>query len=197
MSEEWPDALYDENEWPDLIRKPGFYGSGGAVYIDGLYLGECDEFELELSSDALTTDIIPAGDLPLTKGAQMTPETKTTAAPNAEGRSTSASTNPPSTNPPSTNPPSTNQQPPAESTPPAEYTATGKEFTAWFNDKVRQLTNPTITLGTKTATAVKLHPDGRLECALHGEGSAEAQHFVAFNAQYLEQLMRKIAAIGL
>jgi hypothetical protein len=76
------------------------------------------------------------------------------------------------------------------------YRAVGETFTGWFNDKVRQLTNPTLNLGTKTATVVKLHPDGRLECRLHFEDSSEAQHFVAFEPQYLDQLSKRIAAIG-
>jgi hypothetical protein len=76
------------------------------------------------------------------------------------------------------------------------YRAVGETFTDWFNGKVRQLTNPTISLGTKTATVVGLRPDGRLECSLHGEGGGEAQHFVAFEPQYLDQLSKRIAAIG-
>lgn len=79
----------------------------------------------------------------------------------------------------------------------AEYVHAGMAFTDWFNGKVRQLVNPTITLGTKTASVIRLHPDGRLECSMHGEGGAEAQQFVAFEAQYLDQLLKRIAAIGL
>lgn len=79
---------------------------------------------------------------------------------------------------------------------PADYTGAGTIFTGWFNDKVYRLTNPTIQLGTKTATVVKLHPDGRLECALHGEGGSEAQHFVAFEPQYLDQLLPRFAVPG-
>jgi hypothetical protein len=76
------------------------------------------------------------------------------------------------------------------------YVSAGGAFTDWFNEKVRQLVNPTIRLGTKTASVVQLLPDGRLECSLHGEGGGEAQQFVAFEAQYLDQLVRKIAALG-
>lgn len=79
---------------------------------------------------------------------------------------------------------------------PADYTAAGTICTRWFNERVYRLTNPTIQLGTKTATVVKLHPDNRLECALHGEGGSEAQHFVAFEAQYLDQLLPRFAVPG-
>jgi hypothetical protein len=42
-----------------------------------------------------------------------------------------------------------------------------------------------------------LHPDGRLECTLHGEGGESGQQFVVFEEKYLDQLTRRIAAIGL
>lgn len=75
--------------------------------------------------------------------------------------------------------------------------AIGKEFRNWFNDKLRQLPNPSISLGTKQAHAISLHEDGRFECVLVGAQGEGGQQFVAFEAQYLDQLVRKIAAIGL
>jgi hypothetical protein len=80
---------------------------------------------------------------------------------------------------------------------PADYTATGQLFTDWFNARVRRLANATINLGTKTATAVKLHADGRLECSLHGEGGTEAPQFVAFDPNYLNQLLSRFSALDL
>ena len=75
---------------------------------------------------------------------------------------------------------------------PPDYVDVGAAFTQWFNSKVPQLVNPTVQLGTKQASVLRLHPDGKLECTIHGEG----QTFVAFEPQYLDQLVRRIAAIG-
>ena len=76
------------------------------------------------------------------------------------------------------------------------YSAAGAAFTAWFNERVRRLPNPVIHLGTKTATVVELHPDGRLECSLHASAGEQEQQFVAFEVQYLDQLLLKFAAQG-
>jgi hypothetical protein len=99
------------------------------------------------------------------------------------------------------------ETPDAETTPPGEagqpgpvafpYAAAGAAFTAWFNDRVRRLTNPTVMLGTKLAGVVELHADGRLECEIETEALEPERQFVAFEATYLDQLVRKIAAIGL
>jgi hypothetical protein len=76
------------------------------------------------------------------------------------------------------------------------YAQTGAAFTAWFNERVRRLPNPVIRLGTKTATVLELHADGRLDVSLHaGAGEAE-QQFVAFDVAYLDQLLLKFAAQG-
>lgn len=77
------------------------------------------------------------------------------------------------------------------------YAAAGAAFTAWFNERVRQLTSPTVMLGTKRASVLQLHADGRLECEIETEALEPERQFVAFEAQYLDQLVRKIAAIGL
>lgn len=77
------------------------------------------------------------------------------------------------------------------------YAAAGAAFTAWFNDRVCRLTNPTVMLGTKLARVVELHADGRLECEIETEALEPERQFVAFEASYLDQLVRKIAAIGL
>lgn len=77
------------------------------------------------------------------------------------------------------------------------YSAAGAAFTNWFNDRVRRLPSPTVMLGTKAATAVELHEDGRLECEIETEALEPERLFVAFEASYLDQLVRKIAAIGL
>lgn len=77
-----------------------------------------------------------------------------------------------------------------------DYVHIGGAFADWFNGRVRQLSNPSIKLGTKAANVVRLHPDGRLECALHGAEGGEQQTFVAFEAQYLDQLVRRIAVLG-
>ena len=78
-----------------------------------------------------------------------------------------------------------------------DHVAVGKEFTDWFNDKLNALTRPTITLGTKRAEVIELHPDGRLECEVEGTGSQNEQTFVAFDMTHFEQLIRKITALGL
>ena len=44
---------------------------------------------------------------------------------------------------------------------------------------------------------MKLHPDGRLECVLSGVVGQDAIQFVAFEAKYLDQLVRKIGALSL
>jgi hypothetical protein len=85
-------------------------------------------------------------------------------------------------------------QTPAE---PIKYVAVGEQFVGWFNDKLNALTRPTITLGTKQAEVIKLHPDGRLECEVAGERSQNEPTFVAFDMTHFEQLMRKITALGL
>jgi hypothetical protein len=77
------------------------------------------------------------------------------------------------------------------------YAAAGAAFTAWFNERVRRLPSPTLMLGTKPALVLKLHLDGRLECVVETEALEPELQFVAFEAAYLDQLVRKIAAIGL
>ncbi|MET0625738.1 MAG: hypothetical protein ABW250_22575 [Pyrinomonadaceae bacterium] len=77
------------------------------------------------------------------------------------------------------------------------YSAAGAAFTAWFNERVRRLQNPAVMLGTKLARVVDLHPDGRLEVEIETEALEPERQFVAFEAAYLDQLVRKIAAIGL
>lgn len=53
MSEAWPTELHDSDEWPELIRKPGaIYFTGGPVFIDGVYVGECGEIEVILKDEA-------------------------------------------------------------------------------------------------------------------------------------------------
>ncbi len=52
-------------------------------------------------------------------------------------------------------------------------------------------------LGTKRASVIALHEDGRLECEIETEALEPERQFVAFEARYLDQLLRKIAAIGL
>lgn len=76
------------------------------------------------------------------------------------------------------------------------YSATGAAFTAWFNDRVRRLANPAVMLGTKLARVVELHPDGRLECEVETEALEPETQFVAFEASYLDQLVRRIGALG-
>ena len=94
----------------------------------------------------------------------------------------------------------TAQEPAAEATEPGAvafpYATVGAAFTAWFNDRVRRLPNATVRLGTKTATVIELHPDGRLQCSLHASAGEPEETFVAFEAQYLDQLLLKFAAQG-
>ena len=77
------------------------------------------------------------------------------------------------------------------------YAAAGAAFTNWFNDRVRRLTNPTVMLGAKRAAVLVQREDGRLECEIETEALEPERQFVAFEARYLDQLVRKIAAIGL
>jgi len=76
------------------------------------------------------------------------------------------------------------------------YSAAGAAFTAWFNERLRRLPNPVLRLGTKTATALELHADGRLEVSLHASAGEAEQQFVAFDSRYLDQLLLKFAAQG-
>jgi hypothetical protein len=80
---------------------------------------------------------------------------------------------------------------------PAPYSLAGEAFTAWFNDRVRGLTDPTVMLGTKPGRVVGPHGDGRLECEIETEALEPERQFVAFESAYLDQPVRKIAAIGL
>ena len=45
-------------------------------------------------------------------------------------------------------------------------------------------------------TAVRLRPDGRLECSLHASAGEAEQQFVAFDSAYLDHLLLKFAAQG-
>lgn len=78
----------------------------------------------------------------------------------------------------------------------ADYAHAGVAFTDWFNEKLDRLANATIPLGMKNATANRLHADGRLECSLHGSAGEEERQSVAFEGQYLDQLLLKFAAQG-
>jgi hypothetical protein len=80
---------------------------------------------------------------------------------------------------------------------PAPFALAGEAFTGWFNDRVRRLSNPTVMLGTKRARVVGLLPDGRLQVEVETEALEPERQSVAFEASYLDQLVRKIAAIGL
>ena len=80
---------------------------------------------------------------------------------------------------------------------PAPYALAGEAFTNWFNERVRVLASPTVMLGTKRARVVSLLPDGRLQVEVETEALEPERQAVAFEATYLDQLVRKIAAIGL
>lgn len=80
---------------------------------------------------------------------------------------------------------------------PAAYAQAGEAFTNWFNDRVRRLNSPTVMLGTRRALVGALLPDGRLQCEVETEALEPERQFVAFETKYLDQLLRKIAAIGL
>lgn len=77
------------------------------------------------------------------------------------------------------------------------YAAAGAAFTNWFNDKVGKLSNPTILLGTKRARVTGLYEDGRLAVEVETEALEPEKQFVAFESSHLDQLVRKIAALGL
>jgi hypothetical protein len=62
---------------------------------------------------------------------------------------------------------------------------------------VSKLTNPTVMLGTKRARVVALYEDGRLAVEVEAEAREPERQFVAFDASHLDQLVRKIAALGL
>ena len=80
---------------------------------------------------------------------------------------------------------------------PAPYALAGEAFTNWFNDRVRVLASPTVMLGTKRATVIGLLADGRLQVEVETEALEPEKQSVAFESAYLDQLVRKIAAIGL
>ena len=77
------------------------------------------------------------------------------------------------------------------------YAAAGAAFTNWFNERVRRLTSPTVMLGTKRASVFARLEDGRLECEVETEALEPERQFVAFEARYLDPLIRKITALGL
>lgn len=79
----------------------------------------------------------------------------------------------------------------------AGYVRIGMAFTDWFNQRLGRMPNAQIRLGTKSAQAVRLHPDGRLKCSLAASAGEAEQTFVAFEGQYPDQLVRKFSAIGL
>lgn len=74
------------------------------------------------------------------------------------------------------------------------YASAGQQFTAWFNGMLNRTSNPTIRLGTKTASVVALHPEGRLEVEVRGEGEDAETQFVAFESGHMDQLLLKFAA---
>jgi hypothetical protein len=76
------------------------------------------------------------------------------------------------------------------------YAAAGAAFTAWFNDHVRRLNSPTVWVGTTLARVIELHRDGRLEVEVETEALEPERVFVPFEAAYLDQLVRKVAALG-
>ncbi len=77
------------------------------------------------------------------------------------------------------------------------YASAGAAFTNWFNDRVSKLASPTIMLGTKRARVVGLYEDGRLAVEIETEALEPERQFVAFDSSHLDQLVRKIAALGL
>lgn len=77
------------------------------------------------------------------------------------------------------------------------YAAAGAAFTNWFNDKVSKLSNPTVMLGTKRARVIGLYEDGRLAVEVETDALESERQFVAFDSSHLDQLVRKIAALGL
>jgi hypothetical protein len=77
------------------------------------------------------------------------------------------------------------------------YAAAGAAFTAWFNDKLRRLSNPTILLGTKRARVLSLDESGRLSVEVETDALEPDRQFVAFEGSHLDQLVRKITALGL
>jgi len=80
---------------------------------------------------------------------------------------------------------------------PPPYASAGEAFTTWLNRQVGMLPSPTLLLGTKRARVIKLLPDGRLQVEVETEALEPERQFVAFEGQHLDQLVRKIAAIGL
>lgn len=77
------------------------------------------------------------------------------------------------------------------------YAAAGAAFTAWFNEKLMRLSNPTILLGTKRARVLSLDESGRLSVEVETEALEPERQFVAFEGAHLDQLVRKITALGL
>lgn len=59
------------------------------------------------------------------------------------------------------------------------------------------LASPTVMLGTKRARVVSLLADGRLLVEVETEALEPERQSVAFEAAYLDQFVRKIAAVGL
>jgi hypothetical protein len=81
--------------------------------------------------------------------------------------------------------------------PPADYALAGEAFTRWLNERLARLPNPTVMLGTKRARVGKLLPDGRLAVEVETEALEPERQFVAFEASYLDQLVRRLAALDL
>jgi hypothetical protein len=108
-----------------------------------------------------------------------------------EGAADAAAPETPNTNAPAA---AGGQTPPAA---PPPYARAGEAFTGWFNDRVKRLPNPTVMLGTRRAHVVALLADGRLQVEVETEALEPERQFVAFEGQYLDQLVRRIAAIGL
>ena len=74
------------------------------------------------------------------------------------------------------------------------YASAGAALTAWLTERLRR--HPQLTLGTKLARIVALHPDGRLECEVETEALEPERQFVSLEPRHLEQLVRQLPALA-
>ena len=76
------------------------------------------------------------------------------------------------------------------------FAEAGRTFTAWFNAQLAAANNPTITLGTKTATAIMLRDDGSLAVEVDGPDVKGERQSVALDRQHLDELMPQFRKPG-
>lgn len=90
----------------------------------------------------------------------------------------------------------TGTKPPDTKTDYVPFAAAGRTFTKWLNVQLARTNNPTITLGTKTATVIMLRDDGALAVDVDGPDVKAERQSVALAPEHLDELMPQFRKPG-